>query len=379
MWTDWRKSTTNSSKVLNRSGSRRLTLDIDGSVVSAGAKVKGARRGYNPRRRGARSYWPITAYEAQEGQIVRLMNRPGNVHDGAAAVDFIAALVKQVRAAVGKRRKLECRMDTAFFREDVLEVLDAAAVEYAVKVPFLPWLGLKQLAAQASWKRVDDRTSYSEVRMTLWGRERRIVLYRSHVPHRSSRNYQLDLFHPDCGHYAYSAIATNKTLTPRNLRHFLNGRGSHEKAYGELKSGFAFDCLPSLSEPANAAWQMLSVLAFNLSRSFSQLEGSRATLLASTHRRSFWWDGRRRPRVDRSICWEWTKTAGSPCSNSPRRSQAHTASTGSTTSRIGTASDSTIWSRSSHCAFSSSASARTAGPNEWSVFSPTTVGWTFLY
>jgi len=153
-------------KVLRRSGSRRLTLDIDGSVVSAGARVEGARRGYNPRRRGARSYWPITAYEAQEGQIVRLMNRPGNVHDGAAAVDFIAALVEQVRAAVGRRRKLECRMDSAFFREDVLQVLDKASVEYAVKVPFLPWLGLKQRAAQAAWKRIDDRTSYSEVRIT---------------------------------------------------------------------------------------------------------------------------------------------------------------------------------------------------------------------
>lgn len=263
-------------KVLKRSGSRRLTLDIDGSVVSAGARVEGARRGYNPRRRGARSYWPITAYEAHEGQIVRLMNRPGNVHDGAAAVDFIAALVEQVRAAVGRRRKLECRMDSAFFREDVLEVLDDASVEYAVKVPFLPWLGLKQLVAQASWERVDDRTSSSEVRIALWGRERRIVLYRSHVANRSSQNYQLDLFHPDCGHYAYSAIATNKTLTPRNLRHFLNGRGSHEKAYGELKSGFAFDCLPSLSEPANAAWQMLSVLAFNLSRSFQAETTARA-------------------------------------------------------------------------------------------------------
>ena len=254
--------------VLKQSGKRRLTLDIDGSVVSAGAKVEGARRGYNPSRRGAPSYWPITAYEAQEGQIVRLMNRPGNVHDGAAAVEFIGNVIAQVRAAVGGRRKLECRMDKAFFREDVLKVLDDAVVEYAIKVPFYPWLGIKRLAANASWKRLDDRTCYSEVRMTLWGRKRRIVLYRRQVPHRSSQNFQLDLFHPDCGHYAYSAIATNRNLTALNLWHFHNGRASHEKAYAELKSGFAFDCLPSLSESANAAWQMLSVLGFNLSRAF---------------------------------------------------------------------------------------------------------------
>ncbi len=33
---------------LRRTGRRRLTLDVDGSVVSTGLKVKGAHRGYNP-------------------------------------------------------------------------------------------------------------------------------------------------------------------------------------------------------------------------------------------------------------------------------------------------------------------------------------------
>ena len=57
-------------------------------VVSTGLKV-GAFRGYNPHRRKAPSYYPVTACEAQEGQIVRLRNRPGNIHDGKAAVGFI--------------------------------------------------------------------------------------------------------------------------------------------------------------------------------------------------------------------------------------------------------------------------------------------------
>ena len=150
-------------------------------------------------------------------------------------------------------------MDGAFFREDVLDVLDPAGVEYAIKAPFYPWLNLKQVAARAHWKRVDERTWCYETRQTLWGRVRRIVLYRRHVNHKTRKNFQLDLFDPDDGHY-YSAI-------PRP-QHFYNGRGSHEKVYGELKGGFAFGCVPSLEEPANAAWQMLSVLAFNLSRGF---------------------------------------------------------------------------------------------------------------
>ena len=183
--------------VLRRTGGRRLTLDVDGSVVSTGLKVKGAFRGYNPHRRKAPSYYPVTACEAQEGQIVRLRNRPGNIHDGKAAVGFIDDLIRQVRDAVGKRRILELRMDGAFFREDLLDVLDPAGVEYAIKAPFYPWLDFKQIAARAHWKRVDDRTWCYETRQTLWGRVRRIVLYRRHVAHETRKNFQLDLFDPD--------------------------------------------------------------------------------------------------------------------------------------------------------------------------------------
>ena len=68
---------------------RRLTIDVDGSVVSTGLQVERAQRGFNPHRRKVPSYYPITAYEAQSGQILRVQNRSGNVHDGKAALGFL--------------------------------------------------------------------------------------------------------------------------------------------------------------------------------------------------------------------------------------------------------------------------------------------------
>src|SRR5690606_15362709 len=50
--------------VIEQSDIRRLTFDVDGSVVSTGLQVEGARRGFNPHRRKVPSYYPITAYEA---------------------------------------------------------------------------------------------------------------------------------------------------------------------------------------------------------------------------------------------------------------------------------------------------------------------------
>ena len=59
----------------------RLTIDVDGSVIRTGATVGWAFRGFNPHHRKDPSYSPLVAHVAQTGHILRLKNRPGNVHD----------------------------------------------------------------------------------------------------------------------------------------------------------------------------------------------------------------------------------------------------------------------------------------------------------
>lgn len=256
-------------EVIGRSNLRRLTVDVDGSVLSTGLKVEGARRGYNPHQRRVPSYYPITAYEANTGQILRVHNRAGNVHDGKASVGFLKALFGQLDKTVKRRHVLEMRMDGAFFLQEVMDLVEDRGVEYAIKVPFFPWLGLKErIKKRRRWRRVDEPVEYFEqrIRVAAWSRSMRMVIYRKRVAHRTPKNYQLDLFDPDDGYYEYSAIVTNKAITGRTLWHFLCGRGTHEKVYGELKTGFAFECIPTQCYEANSAWQVLSILAFNLMR-----------------------------------------------------------------------------------------------------------------
>jgi hypothetical protein len=259
------------AEVIHRTGLRRLTLDIDGSVVSTGQKVEWAFRGFNPHHRKVPSYYPVTAYEAQTGQIFRVKNRPGNVHDGKSSLGFLRDVFAQIRRTLGKRYLLEFRMDGAFFRQDVISYLESQGAEYAIKIPFYTWVGLKPLIqARRRWKRVDDQVSCFSTVLYLgpWQRSLRVTIYRKKVWHRSSKNFQLDLFDPANGYYEYSAVATNKTLNGKNLWAFMNGRGSHEKAYRELKSGFAFDTVPTGHYGANSAWQVMSILAFNLMKGF---------------------------------------------------------------------------------------------------------------
>ena len=122
----------------------RLTLDVDGTIVRTGATVAWAFRGFNPHHRKDRSYYPLLAHVAQTGHILRVKNRPGNVHDSKQSAAFLRELIDGVRRRLGRRVPLEFRMDAAFFQPDVLRLLAARGCAYAIKVGYWSWLPLKQ-------------------------------------------------------------------------------------------------------------------------------------------------------------------------------------------------------------------------------------------
>jgi hypothetical protein len=256
---------------IERSKLGRLTIDLDGSVLRTGAKVDGAARGFNPHHPKDPSYYPLTAHLAQTGQILRVWNRPGNVNDSHNATGFLRVVLGELRERFGRGRRLELRLDGAFFLPTVRRFLEGEPVEWAMKVPLWQWLGIRDAIAQRKrWTRVDGRISGFETRLAIphWNQGLRVGVYRKRVFHRTRKNFQLDLFSPDDGTYEYSAIATNKTLRVRALWHFMAGRGAHEKTVAELKQHYGFAAIPTNDRTANAAWQLISVLMLNLVRSF---------------------------------------------------------------------------------------------------------------
>jgi Transposase DDE domain group 1 len=268
---------------------RRLTIDLDGTVIGAGGKVAWAARGFNPHHPKDPSYYPRLAHLAQTGQILRLKNRPGNVHDSTGAERFVRELIGEIRARLGRALTLEFRMDAVFFQQNLLKLLARLDCLYAVKVPCCQWTGIKALvAAQSRWTAIATDIDCFETRLELaaWGLELRAVVYRKRVHHPSPKNYQLDLFSPDDGYFEYSAVATNLTLTPRALWYFAAGRGAQEKTFAELKGEFALDVVPTNHYGANRAWLQLSVLAHNLMRSF-QLHSSLATPNSPSWKRTY--------------------------------------------------------------------------------------------
>jgi hypothetical protein len=260
--------------LLPRLGLRTWTIDVDGVVVSTGLQVARAFRGFNPRQRKVPSYYPIMAHLAETTHILRVKNRSGNVHDGKAGLPFLRDLWTQLAPLRTTGARLRFRMDGAFFRQDVLRWLQARGVGYAIKVPFYRWLDLQRaIRAQPTWVPVAPNVTGFTIPQarTPWRIPVAVTIYRTKVRHRATKNYQLDLFDPNDGHYEYAAVTSNLSLTVRNLWYFTCGRGNHEKTIAQLKQGLAFHSVPTQAYGANSAWQQLVALTHNLLTNF-QLE-----------------------------------------------------------------------------------------------------------
>lgn len=267
-------------------GLRTVTVDVDGVVVSTGLKVERAFRGYNPHHRKVPSYYPIMAHVAETTHVLRVKNRSGNVHDGKASLTFLRELWMQLTNSAVRQAQLRFRMDGAFFRQDVLKWLTVRGAGYGIKVPFYHWLDLQQyIRSQPKWTRVNDDVSGFVVpeAATPWGKPVWVAIYRRKVRHRTAKNFQLDLFDPDDGHYEYSAITSNLGFTVANLWYFMAGRGNHERTIGHLKSGLAFHSVPTMAYAANSAWQQLVVLTHNLLTNFQIETGAKRRRRSRKH------------------------------------------------------------------------------------------------
>jgi Transposase DDE domain group 1 len=209
---------------LERLNLPRLTIDVDGTVVRTGNTVAWAFRGYNPHFKKDPSYYPLLAHLAQTGHILRLKNRPENVHDSRGATRFLRELIHELRDRFGRGLPLEFRMDAAFFQQEILTLLAREGCEYAIKVGFWKWVGLKsRVAAQQDWTRITAQVSAFDTALRLepWDLTLRVIVYRKHVGQQTRKNFQLI-----CSRRTTGTSSTRRSRRTRRSPPRRSGRSS---------------------------------------------------------------------------------------------------------------------------------------------------------
>ena len=246
----------------------RVTIDFDGSVQSTTGHAEGTAIGFNKKKRGARSYYPLFSTIAQTDQFLDFHHRTGNVHDSNGAPDFMKQCLQRLRERM-PAAQLESRIDSAFFNDDVFPVLEEYHVEFSCSVPFERFTVLKQFVENRQrWHPIDARWSYFETewKPKCWSDTYRCLFVRQLKAVRHKGPLQLDLFEPKDFEFDYRVIATNKTESAKNVTMFHHGRGSQEKLFGEAKQHVALDLVATRRKVGNQLYTLAGMMAHNLSR-----------------------------------------------------------------------------------------------------------------
>lgn len=267
----------------------RITLDFDGSVIGSCRYAEGTAVGYNRKKKGQRSYYPLFCTVAQTGQVLDVWHRPGNVHDSNGAREFIIACLQAIRRVL-PHAVLEVRMDSAFFSDEIVTALHALKTQFTISVPFERLTALKdQINARTRWRRLGESQSYFETswKPHSWDRRFRFIFIRERQPTQRKEPVQLELFHPYEYGYQFKVIVTNSTLGPRKVLRLHNGRGAQEAIFAELKSQTQMDYIPARRLAANQTWLLASLMAHNLNRELQMATAERER--ATTEKRAPLW------------------------------------------------------------------------------------------
>lgn len=236
---------------------KSFCFDFDSTARTLYGNQEGAVRGYNPGKKGKKSYHPLIATEAHTGICMGGVLRFGNAHTAAGVGIMLDRLLGLVPRAGYVFR---VRADAGFYDGDFIERLRHENIGFTVVAHMTSTL--KRKVPRLKFSAIRGPLSVAEFRYQPhgWHDRYRFVVLREKLT--EERKEQLKLFTLDA--YAYHAIVTNSDLTPYGVFEFYQNRTGIERIIRTMKEDYPFATAPTNGFAANALYTELSLLSYNI-------------------------------------------------------------------------------------------------------------------
>ena len=243
-------------------------LNFDSSVLTRYGHQQGAKKGYNPKKKGRPSHHPLLSF-LSSGYVLNFWNRSGDTASAEGIIDFF----KQTIASLGsqfKVRKILC--DTGFYLIEFIEYLESWRYIYIIAAPLMEILQ-HQIRHLHNWQVIDKGIEiadfYFKHQDSKWTKERRYVVVRQHVPSRpAATGKQPRLFQDleEWKSYRVSLLVTNnETSTAEQVWRDYRPRANDENAIKDLKEGYNLDTFNLTNFWATeAVLNMICLVFYNL-------------------------------------------------------------------------------------------------------------------
>jgi hypothetical protein len=245
-----------------------LIFDIDSVVLTLYGHQQGGRVGYNPRKRGRRSYHPLLCFEAHRQEFWHGSLRPGDTAPNTGVIHFLQRCLAKVPTHIARGR-IRVRADAGFFSGKFINYLDQLGLGYVIVAQEHRTIRQRTLAVR--FKTLGSGVQIGEFRYQplRWKRACRFVVVRRPIPEDPVEAAQLTLFKDR--RYAYTVLVTNLDLDPWRIWTFYRPRAIIEKDIRELLYDLPLGKIPSSRWVANVAFFQTVLLAFNLVHWFKRL------------------------------------------------------------------------------------------------------------
>jgi len=241
-----------------------LTLDFDSSVLTRYGGQEGAKRGYNPQRKGRASHHPLIAFVNDLRLVANFWLRSGDTSSGS---NFISFLENTLEKLEGKKVSL-ARLDSGFCSGEIMGYLEAKPLNYIIAARFYHPVQ-RLIAGSESWILLGGGIEICEKQYQAagWEKARRIVIVRQKTsarPQASGKSLSLFPEEEAYRNYRYSAYFTSLDFAPAEVWRMYCGRGDAENRIKEIKHDFGFDCFNLSGFYATEAALIFVMVAYDL-------------------------------------------------------------------------------------------------------------------
>jgi len=245
-----------------------LTFDLDSVVLTIYGKLQYARVGYNPHKRGRRSYHPLVCFEAHLQEFWHGSLRPGHTVSSTGLVPFLKVCLAKVPQHIARSR-LRFRADSGCFGRRGVEFLDSRGCGYAIVAK--QYSSIKSRALGCRFRKLPHGWEVGEFRYQPlhWQRPHRFIVVRQPIPQDPVEARQLTLFKDR--KYAYHVLVTNLKTHPWRVWTFYAKRATIEKNIRELLYDYPLGKIPTEDWVANVAFFQILLFAYNLVHWFKRL------------------------------------------------------------------------------------------------------------
>jgi hypothetical protein len=277
-------------------------IDTDGTIASTGGECKG---GMALSYKGIWGYAPLIVSLANTGEVLSLVNRPGNCVSHQGCVPWIDRAIALVRPHAGE---ITLRGDTDFSLTGELDRWDGQGIKFIFGLDAHPKVvGLAQALPEEAWQPLErlpryeiatvprsKRARVKEEIVRFQGYQNKVLTGESiaqieYRPHKCARNYRLVIVRKnisvqkgeavlfeDVRYFFYLTNHGASDYDSAQIVALANGRCQQENVIEQLKNGVNAMRMPVDDLMSNWAYMVMTSLAWNLKAWYGLLHRDRA-------------------------------------------------------------------------------------------------------